>query len=144
MSTGEHDLARLLSGMEPLLRPGRYVFAHTEQVPAGVRPVVTVAEDEGLTVVCTQEEADAAELAYTYVAAWITLRIHSALDAVGLTRAVSGVLADAGLSCNVVAGYFHDHLFVPYDDGPWAVDLLRGLAAGTGTGERPCPPVTRF
>jgi uncharacterized protein len=66
--------------------------------------VVTVAEDEGLTVVVPQAEADAAALGYGYVAVWITLRVHSALDAVGLTATVAQVLAGAGLNCNVVAG----------------------------------------
>ncbi|WP_236700742.1 ACT domain-containing protein [Allosalinactinospora lopnorensis] len=132
MSTAEHDLSRLLTGMEPELRPGAYVFArcaHRDPLPKGVRPVVTVAEDEALTVVCAKGEADAAGLAYDYVAGWITLRIHSALEAVGLTAAVSSTLAEAGVSCNVVAGYYHDHLFVSYEDGPRAVELLRELDA---------------
>ncbi|CAM3991476.1 ACT domain-containing protein [Nocardiopsis gilva] len=134
MSTSERDLTRLLTGMEPELRPGRYVFTHAERVPEGLHPVVTVAEDEALTIVCAQEEADAAGLPYDYVAAWVTLRIHSALDAVGLTAAVSSVLAEADMSCNVIAGYYHDHLFVSHDDGPQAVDLLRSLAARSGNG----------
>ena len=102
----ERDLTRLLAGMRPELAPGRYVFTTVAgpAAPPGVAPVVTVAEREGLTLVVRQEEADAAGLAYDYVAGWITLRIHSALDAVGLTAAVAGALADAGMSCNVVAG----------------------------------------
>ncbi|MBB6171574.1 hypothetical protein HNR23_001634 [Nocardiopsis mwathae] len=134
MSTAEHDLTRLLTGMRPELRPGRYVFTHADRVPEGVQPVVTVAEDEALTIVCRQAEADAAGLAYDYQAAWITLRVHSALEAVGLTAAVSAVLADADLSCNVVAGFHHDHLFVPHTDGPRAVELLRSLAARAADG----------
>lgn len=119
----------LLSGMRPELNPGRYVFTTVEgAVPSGVRPVVTVAEGEGLTVVARQEEADAAGMAYDYVAGWITLRVHSALEAVGLTAAVSRELADAGLSCNVVAGFHHDHLFVPYELAGRAVAVLEDLA----------------
>ncbi|MEV6055142.1 ACT domain-containing protein [Streptomyces sp. NPDC052107] len=127
--TGETDLQTLLSGMRPELNPGRYVFTMAEGgVPSGVTPVVTVAEPEGLTLVVPQAEADAAGMAYDYVAAWITLRVHSALAAVGLTAAVSRALADAELSCNVVAGFHHDHLFVPYDRAEEAVDVLRRLA----------------
>jgi hypothetical protein len=126
---GESDLQKLLSGMRPELNPGRYVFTTVEgRVPSGVTPVVTVAEREGLTVVAHQEEADAAGLAYDYVSGWITLRIHSALDAVGLTAAVSKELAAAGLSCNVVAGFHHDHLFVPYENADEAVAVLEALA----------------
>ncbi|MEU8175569.1 ACT domain-containing protein [Microbispora hainanensis] len=127
--TGETDLRLLLSGMRPRLNPGRYVFTAVDgRIPAGVRPVVTVAEEEGLTLVLPQREADAAGLAYEYVAGWITLRVHSALEAVGLTAAVARELAAAGLSCNVVAGFHHDHLFVPYERAAEAVALLEDLA----------------
>ncbi|MFF2847754.1 ACT domain-containing protein [Streptomyces sp. NPDC058001] len=131
--SGERDLRRLLSGMRPELNPGRYVFTFTEAgVPSGVTPVVTVAEPEGLTLVVRQEDADTAGLAYAYVAGWITLRVHSALDAVGLTAAVARELATAGLSCNVVAGYHHDHLFVPHERATEAVTLLDDLARRSG------------
>ncbi|BBJ46012.1 hypothetical protein SSPO_087300 [Streptomyces antimycoticus] len=127
--TGESDLRKLLSGMRPELNPGRYVFTTVEGgIPSGVTPVVTVAEDEGLTLVVPREEADAAGLAYGYVAGWITLRVHSALEAIGLTAAVSRELADAGLSCNVVAAFHHDHLFVPYEHADRAVAVLESLA----------------
>ncbi|ROO86310.1 hypothetical protein EDD29_3874 [Actinocorallia herbida] len=129
--TPETDLAKLLAGMRPGLSPGRYVFTSVPgPVPAGLAPIVTVAEDEGLTLVLRQEEADAACLPYDYVAARITLRVHSALAAVGLTAAVSRVLAEAGLSCNVVAGFHHDHLFVPHEAADRAVALLTALAEG--------------
>ncbi len=128
---GERDLAKLLSGMRPQLNPGRYVYCTLPaKVPAGMRPVVTVAEPEGVTVVVPQEEADSLGLRYEYVAAWITLQIHSALEAVGLTAAVAGRLAEAGISCNVVAGFHHDHLFVTADDADRAVQVLEDLAAG--------------
>ncbi|MGQ5633305.1 MULTISPECIES: ACT domain-containing protein [unclassified Streptomyces] len=129
--TGETDLQRLLRDLRPELNPGRFVFTTAEGgVPSGVSPVVTVAEQEGLTLVVPQAEADGAGMAYDYVAGWITLRVHSALAAVGLTAAVSRALADAGLSCNVVAGFHHDHLFVPYEDAEHAVEVLRRLAQG--------------
>ncbi|WP_030688983.1 ACT domain-containing protein [Streptomyces globisporus] len=125
----ERNLLRLLAGMRPELDPGRYVFTTVDgPAPAGVAPVVTVAEPEGLTLVVRQEEADAAGLPYDYVAGWITLRVHSALDAVGLTAAVAGELAASGLSCNVVAGFHHDHLFVEHGRADRALDLLNGLS----------------
>ncbi|MBD0692690.1 ACT domain-containing protein [Streptomyces sp. CBMA123] len=125
---GERDLATLLRGMRPQLNPGRYVYCTLPaKVPAGMRPVVTVAEPEGVTVVVTQDEADALGLRYEYVAAWITLQIHSALEAVGLTAAVATRLAEQGISCNVVAGFHHDHLFVAADDAEDAEDAVRAL-----------------
>lgn len=127
--TGETDLRTLLTTMRPTLNPGRYVFTAVDgDVPPGVRPIVTVAEEEGLTLVLPQPDADAAGLAYDYVAAWITLRVHSALEAVGLTAAVARALAAAGMSCNVVAGFHHDHLFVPYERAAEAVEVLENLA----------------
>jgi hypothetical protein len=70
-------------------------------------------------------------LQFEFEAAMITLQVHSALDAVGLTAAVSSALADAGIACNVVAGYHHDHLFVPYERGEEAVAILTALARGS-------------
>ena len=132
--TGERDLARLLSGMRPELNPGRYVFVNIPDgsIPIGLDPVVTVREAEGRTLVLHQQEADAAALTYDYVAGWITLRVHSALDAVGLTAAVAQALAEEGLSCNVIAGFHHDHLFVPYDSAGVAVAILHRLAERSG------------
>ncbi|MFD8290713.1 ACT domain-containing protein [Streptomyces lavendulae] len=130
--SGESDLRKLLSGMRPELNEGRYVFCtlpDTAAVPAGLTPVATVREAEGLTLVLRQDEADAAGLAYTYTAGWITLRVHSALDAVGLTGAFAAALAERGLSCNVIAGYHHDHLFVAADRAAEAVSVLEELAA---------------
>jgi hypothetical protein len=119
----------MLAQMRPRLRPGRYVFTTvTGAPPAVVRPVMTFTEDEGLTLILGQDEADAAGLACDVVTEWITLMVHSALDGVGLTAAVSGALADAGISCNVVAATHHDHLFVPAGTGEEAARLLADLA----------------
>ena len=128
--TGERDLGRLLAGLDPLLAPEPHVFvlAPDDTVPAGLRPFATVAEDEGLTLVLTLQDADRAGLSYDYVAARITLQVHSDLAAAGLTAAVSTVLADAGISCNVLAGYVHDHLLVPWDRADETLTLLRALA----------------
>ncbi|GAA2831621.1 MULTISPECIES: ACT domain-containing protein [Kitasatospora] len=126
---GERDLQTLLRNLRPVLNPGRYVYCTLPgKVPTGLRPVVTVAEAEGVTVVVLQEEADSLGLRYEYVAAWITLEIHSALEAVGLTAAVATCLADQGLSCNVVAGFHHDHLFVNADNADRAVAALQSLS----------------
>lgn len=138
--TGERDLDRLISGMRPELRSGRFVFVTVPEPPGGVpaapgsaNAVAWVREDEGTTLVLDQREAERLGLTYDLVAAMITLRVHSALDAVGLTAAVAGALADAGISCNVLAGYFHDHLFVPVEQGERAMAVLRALAGAGAT-----------
>jgi hypothetical protein len=58
----------------------------------------------------------------------ITLTVHSALEGVGLTAAVSGALAEQGIACNVVAGFHHDHLFVPWERREEALGVLRKVA----------------
>jgi uncharacterized protein len=124
------DLRRLLAELRPVRQPGRYVFTTvTGPPPAGLRPVMTFAEDEGLTLIVEKDAADAAGLPYDLVTAWITLTVNSALDAVGLTAAVAVALADAGLSCNVVAAVHHDHLFVPEPAAAAALAVLADLAA---------------
>jgi hypothetical protein len=126
---GETDLDTLLRSLSPRLNDGRYVYAQVETgVPAGADPIVVVREAEGLTLVLAQQQADDLDLAYDFVAAWITLQVHSALDAMGLTAAVSRVLTDAGISANVVAAYTHDHVFVPHDRASDAMGALATLA----------------
>jgi hypothetical protein len=65
---------------------------------------------------------------YGLVAAWITLTVHSSLEAVGLTAAFSRALSDHGISCNVIAAYYHDHIFVPFKDAATAMEVLRELS----------------
>ena len=131
--SGETNLARLLQSMTPQLNPGQYVFCC---VPAeydcnGLQPIASLRESEGLSLVLPREVADAYNLSYDYVAAWITLEVHSSLAAVGLTASFSTALAQAGISCNVVAGFHHDHLFVPCERAEKALSTLRALSAAS-------------
>ena len=61
----------------------------------------------------------------------ITLKVHSSLEAIGLTAAMSRALMEAGISANVVAAYYHDHIFVPAADAERAVEALRQLSAAS-------------
>jgi len=127
--TGETDLAVLIRDMQPELNAGEYVFCtlDPDEKPADLAALASFQEKEGLTVVLPRLEADKAGLPYSFVAAWITLNVHSALEAVGLTAAVSQALALAGISCNVVAAYHHDHLFVPVSEARRALHILQGM-----------------
>jgi predicted N-acetyltransferase YhbS len=129
--SGETDLKTLLESLHPVVRDGDYVYAlwpHGRPLSGGIEAAVR--EAEGLTVVLPRDEADSLGLSYDFVAAWITLQVHSALEAVGLTAAVSAALTHAGISCNVLAGFHHDHLLVPSADAARAMDVLRLLARG--------------
>jgi len=132
----ESDLTGLLADMREELLPGQYVFisvGDNSAVP-GVEVLASVTEPEGLSLTIAREQADQAGLSYDFVAAWIALQVHSALYAVGLTAAVSSALAEAGVSCNVIAGYHHDHLLVPFERGWEALTILRALVDAAAPG----------
>ena len=115
--------------MEPTLDPGVYAFVSIQD-PAVLHPVdvfATVREPEGVSAVVREADAVALGLEVMFRAAWITLTVQSELHAVGLTAAFSTALGDAGISCNVVAGAWHDHIFVPVGRGEEAVAVLRRL-----------------
>ncbi len=118
----ESDLAILLRTMEPVLFPEPYGFAVWEGA-LPFAPFATVAEAEGLTVV-----APLALLGKGDPWARISLTVHSDLAAVGLTAAFAGALGRAGISCNVIAGVHHDHLFVPWERRSDAMAALEALA----------------
>jgi len=125
--SGETELRTLLERLSPRRNPGAYVYVVAPAEPVDAHPVVVVEEDEGTTWVLPRAEADRLGLAYDYVAAWITLEVHSALAAVGLTAAVARALADSGISANVVAGLHHDHVFVALERAEDAVAVLRAF-----------------
>ena len=123
------DLATLLSQMRPELQSGRYAFV---TLPLGCsldqnRIVASIREPEGLSVIMAEEDAADLGLPVAFIAAWITLTVHSDLAAVGLTAAFSTALGQAGISCNVVAGVHHDHLFVPAGQEQKAMQVLHAL-----------------
>ena len=129
--SGESDLDRMIATMRPVVRDGEFVFVSLAERP-DVECLATVVEDEGVTCVVRRAVADEQGFAYDFVAGWITLEVHSALAGVGLTAAVSVALAGQGISCNVFAGYFHDHLLVPIDRRDIAVEVLRELSSASG------------
>ncbi len=89
--------------------------------------LATVREEEGTTVVVEQSVADDDGLVYEFVGAWITLAEDTELGAVGVTARLSAALARAQIPCNVVAGFHHDHLVVPWEQRHRALEALRGL-----------------
>lgn len=129
LSQTQTDLAGLLAHLSPRLNAGEFVYLTLKDpLPAMVRPLASFHEWEGESVVLRKEQADTIGIKHgndTY--AWITLDVQSALDSVGLTAAVTKALADAGIPCNVVAAFHHDHLFVPSEEGEKALDILKKL-----------------
>jgi hypothetical protein len=115
---GERDLARLLDALEPRLHSERYSFSVARESALKDGQFALVREDEGLTAIGPDPSGEWAR---------ISLGVHSSLDAVGLTATLSSRLADVGISANIIAGRFHDHLFVPWDRREQALDCLRSM-----------------
>jgi hypothetical protein len=124
---GETNLSKLLGSMSSVLMPDEYVFCSVHGESGDfhqLSPLATYREVEGLTLVVTKEAAIANKLPFESVFRGITLTIHSSLDAVGLTAAVSTKLAEKGISANVIAAYYHDHIFVQAEKAALAIDAL--------------------
>jgi len=125
----ENDLSVLLRDAQPRMHPGIYVYVTLptgHEIPAK-EVLMSFRETEGLTLILEKSVADQHGLAYNYEAAWITMTIASALEAVGFTAAIATALSRYHISCNVVAAFHHDHLFVARKDGHRALSILRSL-----------------
>jgi hypothetical protein len=129
---GEEDLGKLLAAMQPELQPSAFVFATIEglDIPAGLEPLGTFRESEGLTLILPAHDAGHPAVVASKPYRQITLLVHSSLEAVGLTAAFATELTRHGISANVIAGYYHDHIFVA------AADAERAVAALTDLSER--------
>ncbi|MCF7834358.1 MAG: ACT domain-containing protein [Candidatus Pacebacteria bacterium] len=129
---GERDLHKILKTMNPKLNTGDYVFCSVKNlklidVQDTKNVIMTFIEKEGFTIILKKEIADKLNLKYYLVTSWITLTVHSSLEAIGLTSTFSKALAEKEVGCNVVAAFYHDHIFVPKKDAKKAMNILKGL-----------------
>lgn len=131
--SGITDLKTLLSSMEPQLDTAEYVFCCVKDpqfsIVADLEPLATFMEEEGLTIVLNKTSAERAGFAFDTVFSRITLTVHSSLSAVGLTAAVSTALAQQDISANVIAAFYHDHIFIPQHKAALALSTLISLSA---------------
>ena len=130
--SGETNLDKLLATMSPSFMDGEFVFLSFANAAYGeyanLDPVASIIEAEGLTLVIQKSQADRRALEYQSSFKGITLGVHSSLDAVGLTAAFSVKLTEHGISANVIAGFFHDHIFVQVNDAERAIAALQQLS----------------
>jgi uncharacterized protein len=128
--TGETNLSALLKTMNPQLNEGDYVFCAVEDLKnINLNDMLFhFKEKEAVTIIVKKEYADTMSLSYSYVAAWITLTVHSSLEAVGLTAVFTTALAKNNISCNAVAAFYHDHIFVASKDAIKAMEVLKNLS----------------
>ncbi|MCV6628580.1 MAG: ACT domain-containing protein [Flavobacteriaceae bacterium] len=116
----------MLDQLKPSLQPRTYVYVCMTAPVEFPDALAMFWEAEGITYVLPKELAVQKGLNYTFEAAWIQLDMPTDLYAVGITAAVSGALAKAGIPCNMIAAYHHDHLFVPKAMGQKAIEVLKG------------------
>ncbi|WP_281322117.1 ACT domain-containing protein [Flavobacterium aestivum] len=130
---GEKNLEKLLKSMRPYHNEGDYVFCLVNDLTTFESNTIVMLfrETEGFTVILKKELADSLKLEYSFVASWITLTVHSSLEAVGLTAAFSKALSQEGISCNVVAAFYHDHIFVGKKDTDKAMEILNRFSDTT-------------
>lgn len=127
----DRNLNNLLKDLLPKLNHGDYVFCsvtNNENI-SNLNIIASFLEEEGISILLSKEMADKANFNYSSILSWITLSVFSDLEAVGLTAAVSSVLAENNISCNVIAAFNHDHIFVPKRDANQAMDLLKELSS---------------
>ncbi|MDX2028390.1 MAG: ACT domain-containing protein [Alphaproteobacteria bacterium] len=128
--SGEHNLKTLLQTMNPQVHGDVFVFCSLprgKDIPAGLKPLMTFSETEGVTLIIRKDDAEAANLSYQFPSRLITLAVHSALDAVGFIAAIATCLAKAGISVNPVSAFYHDHIFVPVQRADEAMSILANL-----------------
>jgi hypothetical protein len=130
--TGERDLEKLLASMSPELLDEEYVFCTFQNAQYGdyldLEPIAAIRESEGLTLIIPKRKADDKNINYESAFKRIILRIHSSLDAIGLTAAFSSKLTEHEISANVIAGYYHDHIYVQSDHAEKAMKALNEFA----------------
>jgi hypothetical protein len=120
------DLAEILAALTVSRRDGVFVMCTVDDLPDADLEAVLF-EDEGITIVLPLAQAEELRLTWGFEAAWLTIDVLTALDGVGLTAAVSRALTDAGIACNVLAGFHHDHILVPVDAADRAMDAITAL-----------------
>ena len=129
---GETDLHKMLKSLKPILHPGIFVFTSVSIKDRNLIPNEEIQcefkEKEGISLVLEKKFAEKYNFVkYDFTFSWIQLEVHSSLEAVGLTAAFSNALAKAGLSCNVIAGFYHDHIFVQDDKTNEAMEVLNKM-----------------
>ena len=120
----------ILKKLNPKLNNGEYVFCSVNNIEKieSNKIIGSFKEKEGVSIILSKKEAINLRLSYSFIAAWITLRVYSSLEYVGLTATFSNALSKNGISCNVISGYYHDHIFVNINDKDKAMNILKNLS----------------
>ena len=102
----------------PKLKHGKFEFITIKDGVIPNEAVAMIKEDEGMTLVLPTDKTNGD------IFAWISLVQETSLTATGITKAFSAALSDAGIACNVIAAFYHDHMLVPYDKREEAMKII--------------------
>jgi hypothetical protein len=129
----ESDLSKLLSSLAVKRRDRLWRFETITSDEASwaelisLRTVRDIAmlfqEAEGLTVITSAQDDTPKDNRWV----WLELSVFSDLHAVGFLAKVAAALSDAGIPCNAVAAYHHDHIFVPEPQAEPAIAAIEAL-----------------
>ena len=129
---GLENIHQLLSEMAPVMGPEEYIFATIPGANyadlASLSPLASFLENEGLSLVIERSVAEKAQIPFDTLFMKISLQVHSSLDAAGLTAAISNALSEQGVSANIIAAFYHDHVFVPSARAQEALGILKSLS----------------
>ena len=127
---GEVQIDRLLKNIDPEINLGEYVFCSVYNLKnINFKDIVVyIKEKEGFTLVMEKNKAISLGLDFEFISSWITLNVHSSLNAVGFNSIISNSLSKNNISCNVIAGFHHDHLFVSLNNAKRAISILKNLS----------------
>ncbi len=129
IETEMDKLNSIPGSLQPKLEPGVYAFVSLPEngVPQNIEPLATFREREGISLIVSEQDAEVLGCPILFRASWISLGTQTDLNAIGITAAIASALSTKNISCNVVAGALHDHLFVPVDRATEALECIRFL-----------------
>ena len=89
----------IIKNLNPKLNRGEYVFCSVNNLDNinSKKIIGTFLEKKGLSIIIDKKEARNLGLSYSFIASWITLKVNSSLDSVGLTATFSSALAKNGI-----------------------------------------------
>ena len=128
--SGETDLSTLFASLKVTKSEMIFVFVTLapDDVPENLSVLMRFEEAEGTSLIMEKQIAEQFNLPYEFESYMITLDVHSSLEAVGFMAKITNKLAAHQIPVNPVAGFYHDHLFVPANMADKAVHILQTLA----------------
>lgn len=133
---GETDLATLLKGLSPVVIATDFWYCLVTEAQLKMLSLDDIyglfREAEGITVILNEPATGPAGLTEKVSKmegpfAAITCQVHSSLAAVGLTATIAKALTQHDISANVVAGFYHDHIFVATEHADKACRVMQQL-----------------